>query len=65
MLYSYQRSIALVNTVDSTSGYLENVLFVSKLSVNLISTKKLYKGGLRGTFDDENIWITEGNKTVL
>ena len=55
MLYSYQRGTALVNTVDSTSGYLENVLFVPKLGVNLISAKKLCKGGLRGAFDDKNI----------
>jgi len=65
MLYSHQRGTALVNAVDGTSGYLENVLFVPKLGVNLISAKKLCKGGLRGAFDDENIWITEGNKTVL
>jgi hypothetical protein len=33
--------------------------------VNLVSAKKLCKGGLKGSFDEENIWITQGKKKVL
>ena len=64
-LYSTKKGTAKVDAKDKSSGYLENVLYVPKLGVNLISAKKLCKGGLTGTFDDENIWITRGNKEVL
>ncbi|TAQ86988.1 hypothetical protein B7494_g4697 [Chlorociboria aeruginascens] len=35
------------------------------LGVNLISAKKLCKGGYQGAFDEENIWITRGHKRIL
>lgn len=65
MLYSRMRGIAKVMAVDGTSCFLDNVLFVPKLGVNLISAKKLCKGGYQGAFDEENIWITKGNRKVL
>lgn len=65
MLYSRQKGTALVNAVDGSSCYLENVLYVPKLGVNLVSAKKLCKGGYRGAFNEETIWITKGNKTVM
>ena len=33
--------------------------------MNLISIKKLYKGGYRGAFNKENIWITKGNRNII
>lgn len=65
MLFSCMRGIAMVKAVDGTSCFLENVLYVPNLGVNLLSAKKLCKGGYKGAFDDESIWITEGNKRVL
>jgi len=65
MLYSRQRGTALVSVADGSSCYLENVLYIPKLGVNLISAKKLYKGGYKGAFDEENIWITKGNRNVI
>jgi hypothetical protein len=65
MLYSRLRGTALVSATDGTSCYLDNVLYVPKLGVNLVSAKKLCKGGYRGAFDEETIWITRENKTVM
>lgn len=65
MLHARKRGIALVKAIDGTSCYLDNVLYVPKLGVNLVSAKKLCKGGYKGAFDDESIWITKGNQKVL
>jgi hypothetical protein len=64
-LYSTRKGTAKVNAQDGSSGYLENVLYVPTLGVNLISAKKLCKGGLAGSFDEESIWITKGSKRVM
>ena len=55
MLYLRQRGTALVSIADSSSYYLENILYIPKLGINLILAKKLYKGGYKGAFDEENI----------
>ena len=41
--------------MDSSLYYLENILYIPKLGMNLISAKKLYKGGYKGAFNKENI----------
>jgi hypothetical protein len=64
-LYSTQKGTAKVDAQDGSSGYLENVLYVPTLGINLISAKKLCKGGLAGSFDEESIWITKGDKSVM
>ena len=55
MLYSREKGIALVSGINSSLYYLENILYIPKLGMNLISVKKLYKGGYRGAFNEENI----------
>ena len=55
MLYSREKGTALVSRIDSSLYYLENVLYIPKLGINLISAKKLYKGSYRGAFNKENI----------
>ena len=65
MLYSRQKGTALVKAVDGSLCYLENVLYVPKLGINVVSAKKLCKGGYRGAFDEENIQITKGNRNVM
>ena len=45
----------LVNVVDNIYKYLENVLYIPKFNINLISAKKLCKSGFKGTFNNENI----------
>ena len=65
MLYSRQKGIALVSKINNSLYYLENILYILKLGVNLISAKKLYKSGYKGAFNEENIWITKGNKNII
>ena len=55
MLYSREKGITLVSRIDNSLYYLENILYIPKLGINLISVKKLYKGGYRGAFNEENI----------
>ncbi|KAI0994587.1 hypothetical protein K3495_g13594 [Podosphaera aphanis] len=45
--------------------YLENVLYVPSLGVNLISAKKLCKNGLKGSFDARKLWICCGKDIVI
>ena len=55
MLYSREKGTALVSKIDGSSCYLENILYVPKLGMNLISAKKLYKGGYKRAFNKESI----------
>lgn len=64
-LISNQRGTARVDALDGTSMYLDNVLFVPSLGINLLSAKKLCKNGLKGSFDEDNIRISDRNKTVI
>ena len=65
MLYSREKGIVLVSGINNSLYYLENILYIPKLGVNLISAKKLYKGSYKGAFNEENIWITKGNRNII
>ena len=65
MLYSKKKGIALVSIIDKSLYYLEDILYVSKLSINLISIKKLYKSGYKGTFNNKIIKITNKSRIVI
>ena len=45
----------LINAINGIYKYLKNVLYVPKLSINLILAKKLYKSGFKGIFNNKNI----------
>jgi hypothetical protein len=65
-LNSTKRGTALVSAKDGTSCYLENVLYVKNLGVNLISARKLSKeGGFKGTFNHEKIWVTDRKRVAM
>ena len=55
----------LVSRINNSLYYLENILYIPKLGMNLISVKKLYKGSYKGAFNKENIWITKGNRNII
>ncbi len=55
MLYSRRKRIALVTRIDKNSYYLDNILYIPKLGINLVLAKKLYKVGYKGAFNNETI----------
>ena len=65
MLYSCQRGIAEVVYQDSSSALIKNTLLVPKLSVNLVSIKRLCRNRLMGSFNDKNIYFNNSYKVVI
>jgi hypothetical protein len=48
------------------SALLSNILYVPKLGVNLLSSRKIYSGkGVLGLFDDKTMYFKKGNKTLI
>ena len=64
-LKSDHRGLAFVGCTDGSSGLVEDTFYVPKLGVNLLSAKQLCKTGMKGTFDDHNIWIKDGVITMI
>ena len=45
---------------------LSDILYIDKLGVNLLSEKRIYKKGLRGSFDQNGLYIhNQFNKLVV
>jgi hypothetical protein len=57
----------MVNLIykDSSSMILKNILFVSKVGANLLSARYLYKVGLVGYFNSENIYFKLNRKIII
>ena len=64
VLSSDQYSIAIVECKDSSSTLLK-ALFILRLRVNLVSTKYLYKNGLKGYFNEIDIYFKKGNEVIV
>lgn len=64
-LFCESKGIARVVSVNGTRTYLNNVLYVPSLGVNLISAKKLCKKGQKGSFNARSIWICSGRNVVI
>ena len=63
-LYSDQRGVVRVK-VNNGSTILKDVLFVPQLGVNLLSGKRVCENGLRGNFDNNAMYYTRDNKTII
>ena len=61
-MWSSLKGIAKIKCENGSSGLLENCLYVPDLGVSLISTRRLCKTGLKGTFDDVSmdLWDKKG-----
>ena len=48
------------------SALLSDVLYVPRLGVNLLSSRKICsKEGVLGSFDDKTMYFKKGNKTLI
>lgn len=60
------KGIVKVTCEDESSMYLSDVLFVPKLGINLISSRKICRHiGLQGTFDQQNIFFTKDDCKLI
>ncbi|KAI1006202.1 hypothetical protein K3495_g2019 [Podosphaera aphanis] len=65
VLKSDHRGTAIVKCADGSSGLVKKAYYVPNLGVNLLSAKQLCKTGMKGVFDENNIWIKDGNKKMI
>jgi hypothetical protein len=64
-LYSNQMGIVEMRA-ESGSMLLDKVLFVPRLGVNLLSTRKICsQDHITGAFDDKNMWFTRHGKRII
>lgn len=64
-LTSSHRGTVVVKCADGSSGIAKNVFYVPNLGVNLLSAKRLCRTGMKGQFDEKNVWIKDGNKIMI
>ncbi|KAI0993059.1 hypothetical protein K3495_g15125, partial [Podosphaera aphanis] len=64
-LISSHRGTVVVKCADGSSGIAENVFYVPNLGVNLLSAKRLCRTGMKGHFDEKNVWIMDENKIMI
>ncbi|KAI0991350.1 hypothetical protein K3495_g16837, partial [Podosphaera aphanis] len=64
-LKSSHRGTVKVKCADGSSGIAKKVFYVPNLGVNLLSAKRLCKTGMKGFFDEKNVWIKDGEKIVI
>lgn len=64
-MISEHRGTALVKCADGSSGLVDKAYYVPNLGVNLLSAKQLCRTGMKGIFDNKNIWIKDGNRTMI
>jgi hypothetical protein len=66
VLYASQKGTVELQTQRGCgSVLLANVLLVPRLGVNLLSTRKICRHGLTGTFDDKKMYFNLRNKTIM
>ncbi|RKF76312.1 hypothetical protein GcM1_228056 [Golovinomyces cichoracearum] len=64
-LKSSHRVTMVVKFADGSSGIAKNVFYEPYLDVNLLSAKRLCRTGMKGQFDEKNVWIKDGNKIMI
>jgi Reverse transcriptase (RNA-dependent DNA polymerase)/gag-polypeptide of LTR copia-type len=65
-LYANQMGTVELRTPKGRgSVLLANVLFVPHLGANLLSTRKICRNGLEGTFDNKRMYFKKDNKIVI
>ncbi|RKF60053.1 hypothetical protein OnM2_054079, partial [Erysiphe neolycopersici] len=65
LLASSYRGTVVVKCEDGSSGIAHDVFYVPNLGVNLLSAKQLCRTGMKGHFDENNVWIKDGSKTMI
>lgn len=65
-LYANEKGTVRMTCEDGSSMYLNGVLFVPKLGINLMSSRKICRDiGLQGTFDQHNIYFSKYNRKLI
>ena len=66
MLYTNYREIVKIRVKSSRSTLLSKVLYILKLSVNLLLSKKVYSyGNIIGIFNNKTIYFFYKNKKII
>jgi hypothetical protein len=55
----------VIKAIDSSSKILRDILYVLGLGVSLISTRRLCKNSLKGSFDLKNMYFCKNNKLAV
>lgn len=63
-LYSDQRETAIMK-IKNVESQLTDVLYVPDLGVNLLSARRFTKGGLKGSFDNDGLYVHTSQETEL
>jgi hypothetical protein len=65
-LYSGSKGTVEMRVGSGGSALLSDVLYVPKLGVNLLSSRKICSGkGVLGSFDNKTMYFKKGNKTLI
>ena len=65
VIYSRFSGTANIVYKNRSSALLSGVLFVPGLGVNLLSGRKIYLQGLKGSFNDKHLYFKQGRKKII
>lgn len=65
VLYADYRGIVDIVYADRSRMSLQDVLYVPSLGINLLSGRRIYDAGLKGSFDAKHIYFKLGNKKII
>jgi hypothetical protein len=65
VMYAREKGTAVMKCQDGTQAILLDVLYVPGLGINLLSARRLYQKGLKGSFDENYMYFKDGKNIIV